>query len=107
ETLQEYAVKMVVSHPFEMSKDRFGIVGRVQFGRSAAGIGHAGGEKLVGIQLGNIRPEINRRIGGDRVLAAKPMNPSAAGGTVSRTGEPSLITHQELASHRAGIHLRR
>src|SRR5260221_5527494 len=89
ETLQEYPIKVVHSHPFEMSQAGLGIIGRVKPSGSATRISHTGREKLVGIEFGNIRPEINRRVGGNRVLAAKPMNPTATGGTIAGTAEPS------------------
>src|SRR5204862_19040 len=59
-----------------------------------------------GAQFRNIRPEIHRDIGRVRNVATEPMHPVVGWRTITRTGKPTLITHQQFVGHRAGIHFR-
>ena len=67
--------RWVMLHPFKMAHYGFLFIGRIEPRRSAARKRHRRIEKLVGIEFGNVRPEIHRRIGRNGIIIAKPMDP--------------------------------
>ena len=88
-----------------MANDGLLLVSRVKLRGTAVQKRHGGREQLFVVQFGNIGPEINGGVGGDRRLAAEPMNPAAGRRTILRAAKPAWVPHRELAIHRAGIHI--
>jgi hypothetical protein len=77
------------------------MVRREQHRRPTGLRGHLRGEQLVGLELAQIRPDIERRVLRSR-CTAEPVHPRVVYAVARRT-EPSLITDQMLAVDRVAI----
>jgi hypothetical protein len=93
EPLHGGAVDAVLLHPREMTRDGLWVLVGEQKGRRAGGQVEGGRAAFVRIELGGVRPQIDRqRVRVPRIApAAKPMAPPDADGAIAGAGEPALI----------------